>query len=67
MADAINQRELVLGMTDANPYMVGSVVIFKGKPVIACGCNLTGQPRRTTTKNEMLSILDTAASSARSH
>ena len=57
MAEALNQRELMLVMTDANPYMVGSVIISKGKPVIAYSCNLTGQPRHTTTKNEMLSIL----------
>jgi hypothetical protein len=57
MADAMNQQELMLVMTDANPYIVGSVVVSKGKPVIAHSCNLTGQPRRTTTKNEMLFIL----------
>ena len=52
MADAINKRELMIVMTDVNPYMVGSVIISKGKPVIAHSCNLTGQPRHTTTKNE---------------
>ena len=57
MADDMNQQEMMLVMTDANPYMVGSVVISKGRPVIAYSCNLTGQPRRTTTKNEMLFIL----------
>ena len=57
MADDMNQQEMMLVMTDANPYMVGSVVVSKGKPVIAYSCNLTGQPRRTTTKNEMLFIL----------
>ena len=57
MADDMNQQEMMLVMTDANPYMVGSVVVSKGRPVIAYSCNLTGQPRRTTTKNEMLFIL----------
>ena len=57
MADAISQRDLMLVMTDANPCMVGSIIISKGKPVVAYSYNLTGRPRCTTTKNEMLSIL----------
>jgi hypothetical protein len=57
MLQQLNSREITLVLTDANPYIVGSVIIMKGKPVMAHSQNHTRQPRRTTTKNELRSII----------
>jgi hypothetical protein len=59
MLPQLNNREMMLVQTDVNPYIlvVGSVITMKGKPVMAHSQNLTRQPRRTTTKNELHSII----------
>jgi hypothetical protein len=57
MLTHLNNQEILLLMTDTNPYMIGSVIITKGRPVTAYSRNLTGQPRRTTTRNEIRSII----------
>ena len=50
-------REMRLILKDVSPYMIGSVIITKGKPVVTYSRNLTSQPCRTTTKNELCSII----------
>jgi hypothetical protein len=53
----LNNQEMTLVLTDGSPDMIGSVIIMKGKHVAAYCQNLTSQPRRTTTKNELRSII----------
>jgi hypothetical protein len=53
----LNNQEMILVMMDVSPYMTGSVIIMKGKPVTAHCQNLTSRPRRTTTKNKLRSII----------
>jgi hypothetical protein len=53
----LNHREMTLVLTDVSLYMIGSVIITKGKPVAAHCQNLTSQPRRATMKNELRSII----------
>jgi hypothetical protein len=57
MLTQLNNRELTLILTDVSPYIVGSVITTKGKPVMAYSQNLTRQPHRTTTRNELRSII----------
>ena len=44
MLTQLNNREMILVMTDTNPYMIGSGIITKSK---ACGC-LQSQPNWST-------------------
>jgi hypothetical protein len=53
----LNNREMILALMDVSPYMIGSMIITKGKPVTAYCQDLTSQPRRTTTKNKLRSII----------
>jgi hypothetical protein len=53
----LHNQEMTLVLTDVSPYMIGSIIITKGKPVTAYCQNLTSQPRHTTTKNELRSII----------
>jgi hypothetical protein len=53
----LNHQEMTLVLTDVSPYMIGSAIITKGKPVAAYCQNLTSQPCCTTTKNELRSII----------
>lgn len=53
----LNHQEMTLLLTDVSPYMIGSVIITKEKHVAAHCQNLTSQPRCTTTKNKLRSII----------
>jgi hypothetical protein len=53
----LNNKELRLIQTDANPCIVGSVMLLKGKPVMAHSQNLTRQPHCAMTRNELRSII----------
>jgi hypothetical protein len=41
MLTQLNNREVTLILTDVSPYIVGSVIIMKVKPVMPCSRNLT--------------------------
>jgi hypothetical protein len=57
MLPQLNNREMILVLMDVNPYIVGSMITLKGKPVMAHSQNHTRQPRRTTTRKELRSII----------
>jgi hypothetical protein len=57
MLAQLNNKEVMLILTDADPYIVESMILLKGKPVMAYSQNLTHQPRRIMTRNELHSII----------
>lgn len=53
----LNNQEATLVLTDVSPFMAGSVIVTKGKPVMANCQNLMSQSHRSATKNELCSII----------
>jgi hypothetical protein len=57
MPARLNNEELVIIQMDVNPYLVGSVILLKGKPIVAYCPNLANKTCCTTTRNELCSII----------